>query len=303
MIAALAGCGSSSGGAATQKSGSSGATAAADQGPMSLDGVTADPAVTKLIPADVKSRGTLTVAMDLHYPPTSFLAPDNTTAVGYNPDIANLLGKIMGLKIQIKNVSFDSIIAGIQGGRYDFTATNMSATPERLKVLDMISYWSDGSSLLVPKGNPQHLSPNDQSMCGHKIAVTAGTTQQEEHLPRISAACKAAGKPAVDQVVLPDVQAALTQLNSHRIEAVFYDTPQLAWAALQQPSSFELVTPQYKKPSGENDLVFIGLNKDSTLTPALHAAMQSAINGPKYKEALNRWGLGAGAITTSEIAK
>ena len=46
------------------------------------------------------------MAADLHYPPTSFLAEDNKTPIGYNVDIAQLLGKKMGLKVKIKNVSF-----------------------------------------------------------------------------------------------------------------------------------------------------------------------------------------------------
>ena len=185
--------------------------------------VKADPAVEKLVPADLKQQGSLTMAADLHYPPTSFLAEDNKTPVGYNVEIAQLLGKKMGLKIKIKNVSFDSVIPGIAAGRYDFTATNMTPTPERLQVLDMIKYWSDGSSVVVSKGNPQKfkMAAGYQSFCGRKMAVITGTTQQETYVPEISKACKASGKPAIDSVILPNVQAALTQLASKRIEAGF----------------------------------------------------------------------------------
>jgi polar amino acid transport system substrate-binding protein len=242
------------------------------------------------------------MAADLHYPPTSYLADDNKTPVGYNVDIAQLIGKKLGLKIDIKNVSFDSVIPGIAAGRYDFTATNMSPTPERLKVLDMINYWSDGSSLVVSKGNPFKLSLADLSMCGHKVAVMSGTTQQEMYLPQFSKDCQAAGKKAVDQIVLPNVQGALTQLASKRVDGVFYDTPSLAWAAKQQPQAFQLLSPQYKKKEG-NDIVALGLAKGSPLTPALHAAMQSLIDGPEYKATLDKWGLGAGAIPSATVAK
>ena len=36
------------------------------------------------------------MAADLHYPPTSFLAEDNKTPIGYNVDIATLLGRRLG---------------------------------------------------------------------------------------------------------------------------------------------------------------------------------------------------------------
>ena len=283
---------------------SSAATSASLLSPSSSDSVTAgvkvDPAAVKLLPASVKKQGELTVAMDLAYPPTSFLASDNATAIGFNPDIARLLGKKLGLKIQIENVSFDTIIPGIAGGRYSFTATDMSPTPARLQVLDMINYWNAGSSLLVSTGNPLKLSFTNNSLCGKSIAVTTGSTEQLTYLPSLSTACTAAGKAAINAVILPNVQAAITQLSSKRVSGVFYDTSSLGWAATQQPKSFELLAPQFKNPTG-SDLVAIGLAKDSPLTPAMHVAMQSVIDSPQYKEALSRWGLGAGAITSAKL--
>jgi polar amino acid transport system substrate-binding protein len=282
-----------------------GATKDATGAPASdvVSQVKADPAAVKLLPAALKERGTLTMAADLHYPPTSFLDTDNKTPIGYNVDIANLLAKTLGLKLEIKNVSFDTVIPGLAAGRFDFTATNMSPTPERRKVLDMVTYWAAGSSLVTSKGNPLKLSMSEQmTLCGRKIAVVAGSTQAEKYLPQISGDCQAQGKPAVAAVVLPNVQGALTQLASKRIEGVFNDTSQLAWAAKQQPQAFELFPQQYKKKEG-NSIVALGAAKSSGLAPALHVAMQSLMDGPAYKATLDKWGLGTGAIPTSELLK
>ncbi len=93
-----------------------------------------------------------------------------------------------------------------------------------------------------------------------------------------------------------------TQLSSKRVDAVFYDTPSLAWAAKQQPQAFELFPKQYVKKEGD-DIVALGLEKGSPLTPALHAAMQSLIDGPEYKATLEKWGLGSGAIPSASVAK
>jgi polar amino acid transport system substrate-binding protein len=258
-----------------------------------------DPAAVELLPAEVEEAGVITMAADLHYPPTSFLAQDNKTPIGYNVDIATLLGKKLGLEVEVKNVTWDNVIPGIAAGRYDFTATNMTPTPERLEVLDMVTYWAAGSSLIVAKGNPLGLSLADESVCGKKIAVMTGSSQQQDYLPAISQDCEAAGAEPVEAVVLGNVEGALTQLVAKRIDGVFSDTSQLAWAAKQQPQAFELLSPQYQKEEGD-DIVALGLPKDSPLTPALHAAMQSLIDSPAYQATLDRWGLGAGAIETSE---
>jgi len=259
-----------------------------------------DAAAMALLPADIKQAGVITMVADLHYPPTSFLAEDNKTPVGYNVDIATLLGKKLGLEVEVENVAWESVIPGIAAGRYDFTATNMTPTPERLKVLDMITYWEAGSSLIVQEGNPVNLSLADQSTCGKKIAVMTGSSQQEDYVPELNEVCQVSGLDPIDEVVLPNVQGALTQLASKRIDGVFSDTSQLAWAAQQQSQAFELLTPQYQKKEGD-DIVALGLRKDSPLTPALHAAMQSLMDSPAYKATLDRWGLGAGEMSESQI--
>lgn len=301
LLGTAACSGSSSSGTTGSASGSSTSMASGSAGDISA-GVSADADAQKLLPASMKSGGTLTVAMDLAYPPTSFLSPTNEP-MGYNVDIARLLAAKLGLKLKIANVSFDTIVPGLTGGRYDFTATDMSATPERLKVLDMINYWTDGSSLGVKAGNPDKLNLADKSICGKTIAVMTGTTQAETYLPAISKDCTAGGKEAVKQVTLPNVQTALTQLASSRIAGIFYDTPSLAWAAKQNPSAFQLTTPQYDKPASlGTDLVAIGLKKGSELSKPMQMAMQSIIDSPLYLKALNNWGLGSGAIKTATMA-
>jgi polar amino acid transport system substrate-binding protein len=262
------------------------------------EGVQPDEAAVKLLPQSYKDKGELTVAMDLHYPPTTFLAEDNATPIGLNPDVARLVAKKLGLKLKFENTAFDTIIPGIDGGRYDFTATTMSATEERLKVLDMIDYFKAGNSVAVSSGNPLKLT--NETLCGKNIAVTAGSTGQLKRLPALSdQTCTSKGQPAINAVTLPNVQDALTQLASKRIDGILYDTTSLAWAAKQQPEAFTILTPQVNV--GSSDLTAIGLKKGSALTPALQAAVQSVLNSPEYKQSLSNWGLESGAITDAKL--
>ncbi|MFC9351909.1 ABC transporter substrate-binding protein [Arthrobacter sp. NPDC057013] len=262
------------------------------------EGVQPDAAAVKLLPQSYRDKGELTVAMDLHYPPTTFLADDNTTPIGLNPDIARLVAKKLGLKLKFENTAFDTIIPGIDGGRYDFTVTTMAPTPERLKVLDMIDYFNGGLSVAVSAGNPLMISNDD--MCGRDIAVTKGSTGQLIHLPNVSEwTCAAKGKPAINAVTLPNVQEALTQLASKRIDGVFYDTASLVWAQKQQPDTFTILSPQVDTRS--DHVVAIGLKKGSPLTPALQKATQSVLDSPEYKKSLANWGLESGAITEAKL--
>jgi len=261
------------------------------------EGIQPDPAAVALLPQSYKDKGELTVAMDLHYPPTTFLAEDNTTPIGLNPDIARLVAKKLGLKLKFENTAFDTIIPGIDGGRYDFTATTMSKTEERLAVLDMIDYFKAGSSVAVAAGNPLKLTM--ETLCGKNIAVTAGSTGQLKRLPALSEqTCTSKGQPEIHAVTLPNVQEALTQLHSKRIDGILYDTTALGWAAKQQPESFDLLG---RVNVGSSDVTAIGLKKGSPLTPALQKAIQSVLESPEYKKSLDTWGLESGAITEAKL--
>ena len=292
VLLALSGCG----GAAA---GTSGADIPKTQNTRDVsEGVQPDAAAVALLPESFKAKGQLTVAMDLSSPPMTFLAEDNTTPIGVNPDLARLVAKKLGLKLKFENTAFDTIIPGIDGGRYDFTATTMSATEERLKVLDMINYLKGGSAVAVAKDNPLKLT--NESLCGKNIGVTKGSTQQLKHLPNVSKwTCEEKGQPAINAITLPNVQEALTQLDSKRIDGVFYDASALAWANDQQPNHFTILQP--RMDTRTNTSVAMGLKKGSPLTPALQKAIQSVLETPEYKESLEYWGLGESAITEAAL--
>ena len=46
--------------------------------------------------------------------------------VGMDPDLMNALGKVMGLKVTVKNVTFNDIISGMVAGRYILGASSFT---------------------------------------------------------------------------------------------------------------------------------------------------------------------------------
>jgi polar amino acid transport system substrate-binding protein len=257
--------------------------------------VAVDENARALLPQSAKDKGTLTVAMELKYPPTTFLAEDGRTPIGFNPDMARLIAKKLGLQLEIVDVGFDTIIPALQGNRYDMTATSMSPTEERVAVVDMIDYFRTGGSIAVAKGNPDGFAIDN--LCGREVAVTKGSIQATKRLPELSKSqCEDQGKPAITGIILPSVQDAMTQLASGRIKAIYYDTPSLGFAATQQPNRFEVLTPQVNE-----SVVAVALPKGSPLTPAVQAAVQSIIGSPEYQQALGRWGLQGLGITEAKL--
>jgi polar amino acid transport system substrate-binding protein len=128
------------------------------------------------VPAKIKSKGTLTVAADATYAPNEFIGADGHTVEGMSLDLGHALAAVMGLKVKVVNASFDTIIPGLQSGKYDLGISSFTDTKEREKVVDFVTYFSAGTSFYV-KAQGGAAITTLADLCGHKVAVERGTTQ------------------------------------------------------------------------------------------------------------------------------
>src|SRR5947209_17889459 len=129
-VAFVAACGSSNSSSSASSSAAPAAPASTSTSAASSSSGGADPAVAKLVPAAIKSKGTLTVAADATYAPDEFIGPDGHSVVGMDADLTQALGPVMGLKVKVVNATFDSIIPGLAAGKYDIGASSFTDTKE-----------------------------------------------------------------------------------------------------------------------------------------------------------------------------
>jgi polar amino acid transport system substrate-binding protein len=235
--------------------------------------------IASLLPPGTKS---LNVVMNLSTPPNKFLGTDGRTALGTNPDLARLMGRVLGVSVQFSNVAFDGIIPGLLSGQFDFSIASMGVTPERTKVLDMIDYAQWGSEAVSLKTNT---NVDVHNLCGLNVGAQLGSLQLAKLLPELSTECTGKGKKAINIVGLPSQQDALTQLTSGRLDAAFGDTPVMSYAVLKQPV-FRIAGDEIKPLP-----ITLSTKKGSALTPALVAAMKNIVKLPQYREIFEVWGL------------
>jgi polar amino acid transport system substrate-binding protein len=85
------------------------------------------------IPADFSTEtdGVLAVGMEATYPPMEYTTDDGKDLIGFDIDVSNRIGELLGLKVEFVNTSWDGIFAGLEKGQYDVIASAVSITPER----------------------------------------------------------------------------------------------------------------------------------------------------------------------------
>jgi polar amino acid transport system substrate-binding protein len=246
------------------------------------------------VPASIKSKGTLTVASDASYAPNEFVGSDGHTVIGMDADLIKAIGGLMGLKVNIQNATFDSIIPGLASGKYQIAISSMTDNKEREKTVDFVTYYTAGESFYTKAQGGTTIS-SIADICGHTVAVEKGTTELADAQTQ-GDKCKKAGKPGVTVLPFPDQNGANLAVSSGRAQLGFADSPVAEYQVKQSNGQFKLVGQAYANaPYG------IPVPKGSGLAQPILAALKVLIKNGEYKAILTHWGVQAGAISNPKI--
>jgi polar amino acid transport system substrate-binding protein len=255
-----------------------------------------DQALAAKVPAAVKSDGNLAIGTDSTYAPNEFLDTDGKTVIGFDVDLFNAVAAKLGLKPQWASAKFDSIIPGVESGKYEAGVSSFTINPERKQQVNMVSYFSAGTQWGTKQGNPSGIQPDNA--CGKKVAVQTSTVQDTDDIStKRQQACKSAGKPAITIDRYQAQDQATASVVSGKDDAMLADSPVVAYAVKQTNGQLELLGDIYDSaPYG------YVVKKDQTdFAQALQGAVAALIADGTYKQILNKWGVDAGAVTNPAV--
>lgn len=291
-VLALAGCGS--GGSGTAPAGSQASPAPTDDPVAAVHKVDA---VADLLPSDVRKAGTLKLGRSIGTPPGAYYPNGSDKApAGQDVDIAEAVAKVLGVKLERQNASFETILPALRSGKFDFGTGNFGVTSARLKTIDFVTYINDGQGFAVRKGNTElGKKVSDLSrLCGRTVGIGAGTTF-EATLRANKRACAKAGKKPYDVKVYSDNGALHTALQQGRIDAVMSTINGLRYQAAQPAARTTFLGEYHRLDVG------FAFKKGSPLTKAFQAAVDKLIQNGTYHRILRKWGTTASALKTSRI--
>jgi polar amino acid transport system substrate-binding protein len=256
--------------------------------------VAADSELAAMVPDNVREDGVLVVATDASYAPNEFFDEDNETLIGMDIDLGTALGEVLDIEVRFENAPFDSIIPGLESGKYELGMSSFTINPERMEVVDMVSYFVAGTSWAVPTDNPGAVSPD--AACGKKVAVQKATVQLDDVTAR-SEQCLADGEAeiTVDQYTLQT--DATTAVVSGKDDAMLADSPVVAYAIKLTGGQLEVVGDTYDDaPYG-----IAVPQADPEFAQAVLGAVNSLIESGRYTQILDEWGVADGAVETADL--
>ncbi|GKQ36176.1 bifunctional serine/threonine-protein kinase/transporter substrate-binding domain-containing protein [Streptomyces sp. A012304] len=267
-------------------------------------GATGAPAAGTLaarLPQEIRDKGVVVVGSDVAYAPMEFLR--DGTPVGADIDLGNALGRLLGVRFDFRNATFDTLLTGLNAGRFDLVMSAMADTRDRQEGradgvltgsgVDMFDYLDAGLAIVVPKGNPEGLK-TPENLRGRKVAALNGSAAHA-----YLSALGRNGSGGVDVRGFGSPAQVYDDVTKGLSAACLDDFPVAAHTVApdQGGAALELVGEQL-------DPVPYGIavaKTDTALRDAVREALDRLIASGEYTRILKKWNLQDGAVTRAVV--
>src|SRR5437879_5277604 len=102
---------------------------------------------TIVVPSDLVMLHVLTVGSYTNYLPQEYIDPVTHQLTGFDIDLIKAIAQRLGLRVNIVNTDFSTLIDRLQGKQFDLAISAMSIAPDLRKKANFISYFRGGESL------------------------------------------------------------------------------------------------------------------------------------------------------------
>ena len=130
----------------------------------------------KLTVESVQNAGKLIIGTSPDFPPFESLSADGKVE-GIEIEIMELICQELGVSLEIKQMDFDSVLPGVQTGKFNVGVSGISVTPEREKnTLFTVPYCLAAQAIVVTSDSP---IASKADLAGKTVSVQTGTTAEE----------------------------------------------------------------------------------------------------------------------------
>ena len=253
---------------------------------------TKQPALAAMVP-DAAAGQPFTVAVALGSPPDDF-RNDKGDIAGWEIDILRAAAEALGLPLELRPTTFDTLIPGLQSRRFDAAVGQMGISTVREKIVDMVGTLL-ANELFAGLADSTVTVHTLDDICGLSVATTRGSREMvfvDEQQPK----CAAAGKPPINALAFTDGNGAAEAMMSRRADLFWLGSTAVNYFVGQSHGRTKVV-------GAYTDISYIGvaLPKGSDMAKPLQAAIQHIIDDGTYAKIVAKWGLTGGAVKTAPL--
>lgn len=223
----------------------------------------------------IKNKGELVVGLSADYAPYEFHIMENgeDKIVGFDVNIAEEIAKDLGVKLVIKDMEFDSLVAALPADKVDLVISGMSPDEKRRKAVDFSDIYYTSEHGMIVRSEDADKYKNFEDLKGQKIGAQMGSIQADIATEKIEGA---------DMQLLSNVNDLVVSLKAGKIEALVVELP-VAEMIVQNNDGLAVAEEKFKDDEGGTA---VAIKKDS---PELVAQVNSTIKRIKEENLLDQF--------------
>lgn len=166
----------------------------------------------------IKKNGKLVLGTSADYPPYEFhkSVDGKDEIVGFDVEVAKQIAKDMGVKLEIKDMKFDGLLAALDQGNVDIVAAGMTPTEERKKNVDFSKVYYRAVQTVIVKASDKDKVKSIDDLKGKRVGVQKGAIQEEIAKKQM---------PNSEAVALGKISDLVLALKNNRVDAVIVELP------------------------------------------------------------------------------
>jgi polar amino acid transport system substrate-binding protein len=224
--------------------------------------------------ADIKKAGVIKIAVPQDFPPFGTVGKD-MKPLGYDIDVAALIAKDMGVKLELVPVSSTNRIPYLQTKKVDLVISSLGKNPDREKVIDFSNAYAPFFSGAFATPDVKVASAAD--LAGKSVGVTRGSLEDIE-LTKVA-------PPTADIKRFEDNNATLSAFLAGQVTVLVSGNVVAAAVAERQPAR----KPEAKFIIKESPC-YIGLNKaEPALQKWLNDFIEAKIKSGELNAVSMKW--------------
>lgn len=197
------------------------------------------------------------------------------TYIGFEKDIADAIGKQLGVQTRLVIKAWDTLIPELQRGSFDMAMNGIENTEDRAKiVLYSEPYFVYAQQLTIRKETQGIGGLSD--LTGRKVATLSGTAAED--ILR--------GTSGIQVVTNPEIIYSYRELETGQVDAVLLDTPIAAAYGAANPKLRNV-----GESFGRGHYVIAFRHEDRALRDAVDQAITKLKSDGELRLILTKWGI------------
>lgn len=223
----------------------------------------------------IQATGKLIVGTSADYPPYEFhmVIDGKDEIVGFDVEIMKELAKGLGVELEIQDMGFDAVLAGVGTGLIDIGVAGINPMPEREDAMDFSDVYYKASHTIIVPADKAGDYKTEADLEGKTIGAQLGTLQEQvakEDIP--GATVKSLGK----------VTDLILELKTGMIDAIILEMP-VAHSYEKQNPDLKVVTDiVFEKMEGGSTV--ITANDETELMDAINAILGDLVSSGKVDQ-------------------